>query len=191
MHKLVVASTIFLTLLLSLTTVAAADGVRVAETLPQLATVRQATAKYHNVDAALADGYISLDECVELPGVGGMGIHFLNPAYFGQVLATQQVTIEQPPALLYEERGGQLHLVGVEYFYPIVLASGGAWWGHDVPDGDLAPTPTLFGQRFDGPMAGHSPEMPAHYDLHVWLWKGSPAGIFSTWNPTVSCPALH
>ena len=30
-----------------------------------------------------------------------------------------------------------------------------------------------------------------HYDLHVWLWKGSPSGIFSMWNPSVSCPAHH
>jgi DNA-binding NarL/FixJ family response regulator len=56
---------------------------------------------------------------------------------------------------------------------------------------EIAPAPTLFGRRFDGPMAGHSPEMPAHYDLHVWLWKGSPSGTFSMWNPNVSCPAHH
>ncbi len=191
MRKLLIGFTTIMALLAPLTALAATGGVTDAETLQQLAAVRQATAKYHNVDAALADGYIALEECVELPGVGGMGVHYLNPAYFGQALATQQVTLEQPPALLYEARGGKLHLVGVEYFYPIVLTSGATWWGHDVPDGDLASAPSLFGQRFDGPMAGHSPEMPAHYDLHVWLWKGSPSGTFSMWTPNVSCPARH
>lgn len=191
MRKLLIGFTMIMALLAPLTALAATGGVTDAETSQQLAAARQATANYHTVDAALADGYISTEEGVELPGVGGMGVHYLNPAYFGQAFVTRQVTLEQSPALLYEERGGKLHLVGVEYFYPIVLASGATWWGHDVPAGDLAPAPTLFGQRFDGPMAGHSPEMPAHYDLHVWLWKGSPSGIFSTWNPNVSCPAHH
>ena len=30
--------------------------------------------------------------------------------------------------------------------------------------------------------------MPIHYDLHVWVWRDSPAGTFSTFNPTVGCP---
>jgi hypothetical protein len=27
-----------------------------------------------------------------------------------------------------------------------------------------------------------------HYDLHVWLWKSNPAGMFSPTNPDVKCP---
>ncbi len=41
-------------------------------------------------------------------------------------------------------------------------------------------------------MEGHQPLMPVavhHYDLHVWLWKANPAGIFSPTNPSVTCPA--
>jgi hypothetical protein len=30
--------------------------------------------------------------------------------------------------------------------------------------------------------------MPIHYDLHVWLYKHNPAGMFAAWNPRVSCP---
>jgi hypothetical protein len=30
--------------------------------------------------------------------------------------------------------------------------------------------------------------MPIHYDLHVWLWKKNPSGMFARWNPTVTCP---
>ncbi len=71
MRKLLISFTMIATLLAPLTALAATGGVTDAETLQQLAAVRQATAKYHNVDAALADGYIALEECVELPGVGG------------------------------------------------------------------------------------------------------------------------
>ena len=47
--------------------------------------------------------------------------------------------------------------------------------------------PSLFGQSFQGPMAGHVPGMPWHYDLHVWAWSENPAGRFAQWNPTLSC----
>jgi hypothetical protein len=36
-------------------------------------------------------------------------------------------------------------------------------------------------------MAGHSPGMPWHYDLHLWIWKNNPDGIASAWNPALSC----
>jgi hypothetical protein len=40
-------------------------------------------------------------------------------------------------------------------------------------------------------MEGHHPLMPGalhHYDLHVWLWKENPAGMFSPTNPGLKCP---
>jgi hypothetical protein len=46
----------------------------------------------------------------------------------------------------------------------------------------------MFGVPFDGPMLGHSPQMPIHHDLHVWLYRHNPAGIFAMWNPQVECP---
>ena len=33
----------------------------------------------------------------------------------------------------------------------------------------------------------YTPDMPIHYDLHVWAWEASPAGTFSQWNPNVEC----
>ncbi len=48
----------------------------------------------------------------------------------------------------------------------------------------------MLGRPFDGPMHGHEPLMPQglhHYDLHVWLWKENPAGLFSPTNPAVKC----
>ena len=46
---------------------------------------------------------------------------------------------------------------------------------------------TVAGIPFDGPMAGHAPGMPMHYDLHVWAWRANPAGTFEEWNPHVHC----
>ena len=40
-------------------------------------------------------------------------------------------------------------------------------------------------------MEGHEPLIPAtlrHYDLHVWLFKSNPAGLFNMVNPNVKCP---
>ena len=39
----------------------------------------------------------------------------------------------------------------------------------------------------NGPMAGHNPQMPWHYDLHAWVIENNPAGMFSQWNPSISC----
>jgi hypothetical protein len=39
-------------------------------------------------------------------------------------------------------------------------------------------------------MDGHEPIMPAalkHYDLHVWLWKNNPKGMFTSTNAAVKC----
>ena len=48
----------------------------------------------------------------------------------------------------------------------------------------------IFGQTLSGPMPGHEPIMPAalsHYDLHVWLWKDNPRGLFTSTNSAVKC----
>lgn len=43
------------------------------------------------------------------------------------------------------------------------------------PLGFFNPAPTIFGQAFDGPMPGHNPEMPWHYDIHVWIFETNSA----------------
>src|SRR2546421_180990 len=42
-------------------------------------SLREATAKYKDVNAALADGFVSTVHCESSPD-GAMGIHFVNPA---------------------------------------------------------------------------------------------------------------
>jgi hypothetical protein len=168
----------------------AATAVAKAGPLPsELQAVRAAVAKYHSYDQALAGGYSTAGEpCVAEPGLGTMGIHAVN----FDLLASGANDPLQPPILLYVPRGdGSLRLVGVEYWM-VALAnteSGPApWFASDAPpDGFFNPAPSIFGQTFDGPMPGHNPEMPWHYDLHAWVIEENPAGVFAPFNPAISC----
>ena len=105
-----------------------------------------------------------------------MGIHFVNPPR----LMDPAVNLLEPEILLYLDTPDGLKLLGVEYFY-----------GVGAPDTEVPnpapPSPILFGRSLDGPMLGHEPGMPRHYDLHVWVWHANPGGIFAPWNPKVSC----
>jgi hypothetical protein len=139
-----------------------------------LAQVRQATAEYHKVSNALADGYVATEHCIAVPGVGGMGYHYLNPALIGD----PSIDPLKPEVLLYApKKNGGLKLVGVEYL--VVDADQDLATDSDRPD--------LFDVPFNGPMLGHEPGMPIHYDLHAWIWKGNPDGLFADFNPKVSC----
>jgi hypothetical protein len=148
---------------------------------PTLEEVRAALDKYQDPILAVHDGYLSTLACVQIRTAGGagevpykaggMGVHFLNVGLIGPTLDPLR-----PQVLLYEQDGDKLRLTAAEWFVPL---SAGA-----------TARPRLFGQQFDGPMEGHHPLMPAmlhHYDLHVWLWKKNPAGMFSPTNPTVKC----
>ena len=47
--------------------------------------------------------------------------------------------------------------------------------------------PSLFGRNFALVGAGNRYGLPPFYQLHVWLWRPNPSGIFNDWNPKVSC----
>lgn len=163
--------------------VALAQGSGAASLTPELAQVRTALDKYKDPVMAVHDGYMSLLGCIEYPKgasegtmqykAGGMGVHFLNPQAVGPKLDPKQ-----PQVLIYEPTSDdKLRLVAAEWFMPADLAKDGA--------------PKIFGKSLEGPMEGHKPLMPTalhHYDLHVWLWKDNPAGLFSPTNPTLKCP---
>lgn len=140
-----------------------------------LAKARKATAKYQDVRAALKDGYyLPVGGCVSEPGVGAMGFHYLNPA----LAEDPAIRATKPELLLYIKRpNGKLRLVGVEWFRPDA-------------DQDLSTDddrPFLATVPFQGPMEGHEPGMPVHYDLHAWVWAHNPAGLLSSFNPALSC----
>lgn len=176
MKKILIAASMVLVIVFVGVGVAfAATGVTDPTVLRDLARVRQVTDKYHDVNAAYADGFIRTPDCVASPD-GGMGIHFINPAR----LMDPAENILEPEILLYVENGGELKLVGVEYFHGIGAP--------DTPIPDPAPAaPVLFDRPFDGPMDAHEPGQPPHYDLHVWIWQANPSGMFAPFNPNVKC----
>jgi hypothetical protein len=149
---------------------------------PELQKAKEALEKYKDPVKAIHDGYFSTLGCVTYPKpggpgqvpypAGGMGVHFLNVGLLGKPLDPAK-----PQVLVYEPAGNKLRLVAAEWFVPL--------------SPDVKERPQLFGKPFDGPMEGHDPLMPHglhHYDLHVWLWKDNPAGMFAPTNPKVKCP---
>lgn len=144
-------------------------GPREIDTSPLVQKVRQATARFRDIDVARAEGYVVQVPCASGPGGGAMGVHLVNPD-----LLSKELDIETPEALMYEPQpNGQLKLVGVEY---LTLA---ADWVDEVPmlEGHLphyAGAPNRYG-------------LPAFYELHVWAWRHNPSGVFADWNPRVTC----
>jgi hypothetical protein len=135
--------------------------------------VREATERFKDVDVAKRAGYKAAPDCVE-EAAGGMGIHYSNQ----RLVEDPRIRLRRPEVLVYEPHGERRRLVAVEYF-------------RADADGRLdtdEDRPRLFGRGFDGPMEGHTPDMPVHYDLHAWVWKRNPAGTFAQFNPRVHCP---
>jgi hypothetical protein len=148
----------------------AGDGPLPAE----LQDVRAAVAKHHSVEQATRDGYVQASPCESSPA-GAMGQHWVNFA----LMASPAIDPLRPEVLLYlPDSNGNLKLVGVEY---LKFDADGSL----LTDDDR---PFLFGQPFDGPMPGHNPGMPVHYDLHVWVAEQNPNGVYAQWNPALSCP---
>jgi hypothetical protein len=144
---------------------------------------RAGTAPYHRLDAARAAGYDLLTDaagiaCIDNPGVGGMGIHYAN----GNLVGNPSVDAATPEALVYEPQpNGRLRLVAAEY---VVLQS--AWEA-----AGNSGVPTLFGRSFELIPSPNRYGLPAFYELHAWIWKHNPRGMFDDWNPLVSCAAAQ
>jgi hypothetical protein len=136
---------------------------------PLVQKVRKATAKYRDINVALASGYAPGTPCVSGPNSGAMGVHLINGALLGK-----EVDAATPEALIYEPTAdGRMRLVGVEI---ITFASD---WVNEVPvlDGHLlhyVGAPNRYG-------------IPAFYEIHVWAWRNNPDGAFADWNPRVTC----
>lgn len=152
-----------------------ADVPAVAAANQDLAALRKATARYHNVEAALEDGFMEEAICVAAPP-GGMGMHYVNPARAMDL----EIDPAVPEALLYEPTaGGGVRLVGAEF-----LVHGDGW------DAANASPPSFAGVEFNPPSDRSATAPPGpFYTLHVWIWKDNPSGMFAPFNPRVSCPA--
>jgi hypothetical protein len=124
----------------------------------ELASVRAATAKYHDINQAIADGYADINLYVP-----HMGWHYLNSG-----LLDGTFDPEKPELLVYANSpSGGLQLVAVEYAVPLSLSQ-------DPPEGftgdqDVWDVNTEF----------------QLWTLHCWVWYNNPDGIFAEYNPRV------
>ena len=141
----------------------------------QLAAVRALTAKYHDLSAALADGYQLgykgvVTGCIANPTAGAMGYHYFNWAKM------DDPTIEEgdPEVLVYHTGDdGRLVLGAVEWVVPKAV------WEQS---GNTA-APVVFGHQLHviNPVLNW-------YVAHAWIWTHNPVDMFADWNPQVSCP---
>lgn len=167
---------------------------------PTLSEIHSAVAKYEDVKAALADGYIQdpsgMCETAEMMGrparLGAMGVHYFRPDLLG-ITAPPNPRVDgngtytdfhHPAVLLYEPQAdGSMKLVGVEN---LVFEKAWKAAGHARP-------PSFHGLAFD-----HMVDDPAtnideahgfmpHYDRHVWVIRDNPNGVFAQYNPNVTC----
>jgi hypothetical protein len=142
-----------------------------ADTL--LKTVRDATAKFQDVNIAKAQGYVLQFGCVSGDDLGAMGLHFVN----SDILNSGVLDPTRPQIIIYEPMpDGSLKLIGADF---LVLAD--AW------NATHASPPQLMGQLFHLFTSPNRFGLPPFYTLHVWAWKQNPKGAFVNWHPNVSC----
>ena len=174
-----------------------------------LALVRVATDRFRDVNVALSEGYVrdpmNLCDTAEMMGrpaeLGVMGIHYFRPDLLGitgppnpRVNGTGTHTdFTRPSILIYEPQAdGSLQLVAVENLVFIA-----AW----EAAGNTA-RPTFMGREFDrmaddpSTAVDEAHMFEPHYDLHVWLYRENPNGLFAQFNPNATCrhhtaPAAH
>lgn len=139
-----------------------------------LATVRAGSARFHDIAVAFDAGYGALHTCTdEESGLGAMGQHYVR----GDLVTDTVFDLSDPEVLVYEPMpNGRQRLVAVEF---VVFQE--PW------DAISSDPPTLFGRELALVPAPNRYGVPPFYQIHVWLWKNNPAGIFTDWNERVSC----
>jgi hypothetical protein len=124
----------------------------------ELQRARRATARYHDIRNAVADGYVDID--VVIPN---MGRHFLKVS-----LLDAKFDAERPELLVYSpHEHGRMELVAVEYAVPLDLSAA-------APDGFQGAADEWFADHRFG-----------LWTLHAWTWKDNPDGVFSPTNTRV------
>jgi hypothetical protein len=166
---------------------------------PTLDEVKAATQKYRDIQVALDEGYIKdpMNICETAgmmgrpAGQGAMGIHYFRPDMLGITATAPRIDgtgthtdFLNPSILIYEPQAdGSMELVAVEN-----LVFTKAWHeaGHTSP-------PSYLGVPFDHMVDDPDTELDEahmfeeHYDRHVWIYRENPSGVFTPFNPNVSC----
>lgn len=139
-----------------------------------LAAVRNATAAFHDLEAAKDAGYAEFYVCTDDADEGAMGQHFVNI----ELVLKPEIDPLQPEALVYEpRRNGGYKLVGVEYV--TFQAEWHAAFGKTAP--------TVLGTNLKPMPAGNRYGLPPFYQRHAWIWAPNPRGVFNDWNSRVTC----
>jgi hypothetical protein len=159
-------------------------------TVEALARARVATEKYLDVRVAEMDGYRAIG-----PYIRGMGFHYVNPRSARGVF-----DVERPPILLYEKDANApegLRLVGVSYLFAAPTGHNGepvdppfpralaAWHKHNDICLFADRSVRLNATRPDCQQRGGRFIAETDWMVHAWIWKDSPAGVFSPTNPDV------
>jgi hypothetical protein len=130
-----------------------------------LATMRAVTAKYHDLQTALNDGFALRLEC----GVADEGDGFMGALYANRDRTRDgKIDPALPDGLIYGVTPDGPKLAGIELLMPYAL------WSDPNP-------PTFFGATFQ------REDEPRVFGLHVWLWEHNPNGMFAKVNPRVTC----
>ena len=167
---------------------------------PSLAEIRRATEKYRDVKVALAEGFLrdptNMCDTADMMGQpaekGAMGIHYFRPDMLG-ITAPPNPRVNgngrhtdflKPSILLYEPQAdGSLELVGVEN---LVFAKAWKDAGNNAP-------PSFHGVTYDtmiddpATALDEAHNFEPHHDRHVWLYRENPNGVFTPFNPRVTC----
>lgn len=173
---------------------------RAAELDQEIPALREATARFQDVEVALAEGYVRdpMNLCVSAavegypPQLGGMGIHFFRPDLLGLTATEPRVDgtgthtdFGRPAVLVYfPNEDGTLQLGAIEN---IVFQD--AWHGVGNPQ-----PPEFKGHQYwslaDNPTTPEVDEahmFEPHYELHLWVHEENPLGVTFPFNPNVSC----
>ena len=126
----------------------------------QLDQTRDVAAKYLDVDAAVADGYVDIGLFVP-----NMGWHYMKES-----LVDAKFEWTRPELLVYADDpcgGGKRRLVAVEYAVPLALSK------H---------APLGFVGKADQWDANQQFQL---WTLHAWVYEFNPDGVFAPMNPRV------
>lgn len=127
----------------------------------EISQLTAATAKYANVDVATGEGFFDASGFVP-----NMGHHYILPARIDNTFE-----LEKPEIILYApDTNGVMQFVAVEYAVPIA----------DLDNPGLPPE----GFTGDEDEWEINPNL-SQWQLHVWIVKENPDGLFTPHNPTV------
>ena len=126
-------------------------------TMAELQLAKIGTARYNNIENAIADGYVDINVVVP-----HMGHHYMNASYLDG-----NFEIDKPEILVYSPNpaSGHMQLVAVEYAIPNSFPEPEGFTGnYDVWDNNVT-----FGLWL----------------CHAWVWEYNPDGVFTDLNPNV------